>query len=136
MVMFPSKSLGENTCLPLLASGGCWQSMSILGLWQHCSSLCLLCVYVQIYKSTCHWIRGYPIPSNRSNSNRSQRERRHPGGVRIWGRCLAEWRDRVATLSLAGWVHPAQSHLTLCNPTDCSLPGSSAHGILQAKILE
>ena len=74
--------------------------------------------------------------SNRSNSNRSQRERRHPGGVRIWGRCLAEWRDRVATLSLAGWVHPAQSHLTLCNPTDCSLPGSSAHGILQAKILE
>ena len=23
-------------------------------------------------------------------------------------------------------------HLTLCNPTDCSLPGSSLHGILQA----
>ena len=26
----------------------------------------------------------------------------------------------------------AQSHLTLCNPMDYSLPGSSAHGILQA----
>ena len=25
---------------------------------------------------------------------------------------------------------------TLCNPMDCSLPGSSAHGILQARILE
>ena len=25
---------------------------------------------------------------------------------------------------------------TLCNPTDCSLPGSSVHGILQAGILE
>ena len=25
------------------------------------------------------------------------------------------------------------SHLTLCNPTDCSLPGSSVHGILQAR---
>ena len=25
---------------------------------------------------------------------------------------------------------------TLCNPMDCSLPGSSVHGILQAKILE
>ena len=30
----------------------------------------------------------------------------------------------------------AQSSLTLCDPTDCSLPGSSVHGILQAKILE
>ena len=26
--------------------------------------------------------------------------------------------------------------LTLCNPMDCSLPGSSVHGILQARILE
>ena len=25
---------------------------------------------------------------------------------------------------------------TLCNPLDCSLPGSSVHGILQARILE
>ena len=25
---------------------------------------------------------------------------------------------------------------TLCNPVDCSLPGSSLHGILQARILE
>ena len=25
---------------------------------------------------------------------------------------------------------------TLCNHTDCSLPGSSVHGILQARILE
>ena len=29
----------------------------------------------------------------------------------------------------------AQSCLTLCNPMDCSLPGSSVHGIFQAKIL-
>ena len=29
-----------------------------------------------------------------------------------------------------------QSCLTLCNPLDCSSSGSSAHGILQAKILE
>jgi len=27
----------------------------------------------------------------------------------------------------------AESCLTLCNPTDCRLPGSSVHGILQAK---
>ena len=29
-----------------------------------------------------------------------------------------------------------QSCLTLCNPMDCSPPGSSVHGILQAKLLE
>ena len=30
----------------------------------------------------------------------------------------------------------AQLCLTFCHPTDCSLPGSSVHGILQARILE
>ena len=30
----------------------------------------------------------------------------------------------------------AQSCPTLCDPVDCSLPGSSVHGILQARILE
>ena len=30
----------------------------------------------------------------------------------------------------------AQSCLTLCNPLDCNLPGSSVHGIFQARVLE
>ena len=39
------------------------------------------------------------------------------------------------------WYHlycclVAQLCLTLCDPMDCSLPGSSVHGILQARILE
>jgi len=34
------------------------------------------------------------------------------------------------------YVLVAQSCLTLCHPMDCSLPGSSVHGILQARILE
>ena len=29
-----------------------------------------------------------------------------------------------------------QSCPTLCDPMDCSLPGSSLHGILQARVLE
>ena len=29
-----------------------------------------------------------------------------------------------------------QSYPTLCDPVDCSLPGSSVHGILQARVLE
>ena len=30
----------------------------------------------------------------------------------------------------------AQSCPTLCNPMDCSPPGSSVHGIFQARVLE
>ena len=30
----------------------------------------------------------------------------------------------------------AESCLTLCNPMDCSQPGSSVHGTFQARILE
>ena len=30
----------------------------------------------------------------------------------------------------------AQSCLTLCDPSDCSPPGSSIHGIFQARVLE
>ena len=30
----------------------------------------------------------------------------------------------------------AQACVTLCNPMDCSPPGSSVHGIVQARILE
>ena len=30
----------------------------------------------------------------------------------------------------------AQSCLTLRDPTDCSIPGSSVHGIVQARVLE
>ena len=34
------------------------------------------------------------------------------------------------------YVLVAQLCLTLCNPMDYNLPGSSVHGILQARILE
>ena len=39
--------------------------------------------------------------------------------------------------NLNEWVSEViQSYLTLCDPMDCSPPGSSVHGILQARILE
>ena len=34
------------------------------------------------------------------------------------------------------WSEVAQSCLTLCDPIDCSVPGSSLHGIFQAIVLE
>ena len=49
------------------------------------------------------------------------------------------YRIRTA-LSLKGKVKVkvlvCQLCLTLCDPMDCSLPGSSVHGILQARTLE
>ena len=34
------------------------------------------------------------------------------------------------------WSESCSVVSTLCDPMDCSLPGSSVHGILQARILE
>ena len=42
---------------------------------------------------------------------------------------MRKWKWRVK-------VFIRQSCPTLCNPMDCSLPGSSVHGVLQARILE
>ena len=42
----------------------------------------------------------------------------------------------VSLMAKLGIVLVAQSCLTLCNPTDCSLPGFSVLEVLQARILE
>ena len=39
-------------------------------------------------------------------------------------------------MKVKGESEVTQSCLTLRNPTDCSPPGSSAHGIFQARVLE
>ena len=46
---------------------------------------------------------------------------------------------QAVTLLLAGWVKVkavVTTTVRFCNPMDCSLPGSSLHGILQARIWE
>ena len=45
-------------------------------------------------------------------------------------------RARLASDILSVTSVAVQSCLTLCNPLDCSPPGSAAHGIFQARILE
>ena len=40
------------------------------------------------------------------------------------------------TLHLTFDIEVAQSRPTVCDPMDCSLPGSSVHGIFQARVLE
>ena len=47
-------------------------------------------------------------------------------------------RNKLTSWSACACVHAKllQSYLTLCNPVDCSPPGFSVQGILQARILE
>ena len=43
---------------------------------------------------------------------------------------------KTVTITLYAAAKSLQSCPTLCNPMDCSLPGSSVHGIFQARVLE
>ena len=53
------------------------------------------------------------------------------------GRTGAAWQHQVCrSLSSSPLVSVTQSRLILCDPMDCSPPGSSVHGILQTRILE
>ena len=44
--------------------------------------------------------------------------------------------DRLRRVSISICAKSLQSCLTICDPMDCSPPGSSVHGVLQARILE
>ena len=48
----------------------------------------------------------------------------------VWCHCLLQ------CMKAKSESEAAQSRLTPSNPMDCSLPGSSVHGILQAGVLE
>ena len=53
--------------------------------------------------------------------------------------CIGTWNVRSINpgkLEVVKWCEVIQSCLTLCDPMDCSLPGSSLRGILQARVLE
>ena len=57
---------------------------------------------------------------------------------KIWKRRVLWYRSNFRKLEPWWFVcaFVAQSCLTLCEPMDCSPPGSSVHGILQTRILE
>ena len=60
-------------------------------------------------------------------------------GIRIAGRNINNLRYADDTTLMAeseSESEVAQSCLTLRDPMDCSLPGSSIHGIFQARVLE
>ena len=55
----------------------------------------------------------------------------HLAGCVTWGACVLWTHWWMLLLCVC-----AQSCLTLCDPMHCSLPGSSVHGILQARTLQ
>ena len=64
----------------------------------------------------------------------SVEEKNTKGGVRNW--IMSSHKVRCRGPNSCWLSSVAQSCPTLCHPMDCSPPGSSAHGILQARILE
>ena len=70
-----------------------------------------------------HWKMRQRLPLWNLHSGRRW------GGVGTGQQATTKHRACLHTKSLQPW-------LTLCNPMDCSPPGSSAHGIFQARILE
>ena len=49
---------------------------------------------------------------------------------------MVGWHHRLNGHAAAAAAKSLQLCPTLCNPMDCSLPGFSIHGILQARTLE
>ena len=54
--------------------------------------------------------------------------------IDVWAQHLTVFKDHSLLLLCCCWL-VAQSCPTLCDPLDCSLPGSSIHGISQGRIL-
>ena len=78
------------------------------------------------------WVRSYaPLPSKPIMVLRAQDQR--GCGLQIYPPCV-QAQGTAPPKKIR--VKVVQSCPTLCNPIDCSPPGSSVHGILQARILE
>ena len=55
---------------------------------------------------------------------------------RCWMTFPSSWLKTKGVNVLWCWCSVAQSCSSLCDPMDCSSPGSSVHGVLQARIVE
>ena len=77
-------------------------------------------------------------------SKQSEKAVKYPAGEQTWWKPTKPNKsrgDRESTWKIiqnndSKWSEVSQLYLTLCDPMDCGLLGSSVHGILQARILE
>ena len=86
----------------------------------------------------CHFLLQRIFPTQRSNPNRliwqvDSLPLSHQGSPSFW---LPFWLPLTLPINVRVKVKIPQSCPILCNPMDCSLSGSSVHGIPQARILE
>ena len=102
------RSPGEGNGTPFQYS--CLQNPKDRGVWQ----------------ATVHWVArvGHDL-SVMKNTNTNQIDILLLDNLIIWYKFKVKSESEVA-----------QSCPTLCDPMDCSLPGSYLHGILQARVLE
>ena len=77
--------------------------------------------------------------------SKQETDLRHKKGTKIYCNIETKWYHAYIVVITNIWHWPwtvcvrvksLQSNPTLCDPTDCSPPDSSLHGILQARILE
>ena len=91
----------------------------------------LLCPWVSPGKNTevgCHALLKGIFPT--------QRQKLHFPWLLHCRPFLYHWDNGEAQWYYESKSEVTQSCPTLCNPVDCSLPGSSIHGIFQGRILE
>ena len=86
----------------------------------------------------CHFLLQGIFPTQGSNPNRLHWQvdslpLSHQGSPSFW---LPLWLPLTLPINVRVKVKIPQLCPVLCNPMDCSLSGSSVHGILQARILE
>ena len=100
-----------------------------------------MCPGLNMEKDTA-WLKGRPqMCSNDLSSPVGYGLPKPPGELRKCQPCglsgpLGPGRSYICLLLLNVRVSVAQSCPTLCDPMDCSPPGFSVHGILQARTLE
>ena len=85
------------------------------------------------------WLNTFSLSLQFTKSSRNHRNQTDQEKSLPTGRQFYKIRTRGCpedTLTRKGNVLVTQLCPTLCNPMDCSPPGSSIHGILQARIVE
>ena len=120
------------------------------GLWEgHCPSLIWWWCYLEVHCERTGTVTLSAFSSSQLNtfslslqftkSSRNHRNQTDRAKSLPTGRQFYKIRTRGSpegALTRKGNVLVTQSCPSLCNPTDCSPPGSSIHGTLQARILE
>ena len=109
----------------------CWCSRTFISL----CTLCQICMYFWTFFTFFFWSKEYNFIWKARRPRRWQASAAEYHLIWVW--MPVSFIDRrVGDEESESESDVAQSSPTLCDPMDCSLPGSSVHGIFQARVLE